>query len=74
MSQPMLNYNHLGFAIKLVEWTDKFDRLSATKKKLVIDLIAVGYVKLDENTYPRMTEKGEEEVKVAAACFAGAGK
>jgi Mn-dependent DtxR family transcriptional regulator len=74
MSQINLNYTHLGFAIKLIEWTDKFDRLSATKKKLVIDLIAVGYVQLDENNYPQLTEKGEEEIKVAAACFAGAGK
>lgn len=70
-----LTINHLGYAINLTaQVRPTFKELSATKKSIVLDLMQVGYVILDENDRPKLTEIGFEEVKVATACFAGAGK
>lgn len=59
---PNITYNHLDFMIRLIDVAERFSRISATKQKITMELIRIGWIEGfgDDVDFLRLTERGHE--------------
>lgn len=54
-----MNQNHLTMLIWLDEQTKQFSEFSATKQRVINELVTKGLVRIEANNYPLLEPKGK---------------
>lgn len=64
-----MNQNHIYMLIWLTENTSKFNTLSATRQRVINELVKNNLVGIDENDYVRVTDIGTAVLETTVESF-----